>query len=170
MIRKATEEDLLPILNIFNHAIQYTTAIYDYHLHTLEEQNKWYRDKLQGGYPVIVYEEYNEVIGFATYGRFRPQPAYKYTIEHSIYVHPQFQNKGIGKSLLNEIINLAEQLGYASMIGVIDASNIKSIGLHERFNFKQVGIVKKAGYKFKRWLDVVLLQLELKGPEHPVEN
>lgn len=169
MIRTAKEKDLPEILEIFNHAIEFTTAMYDYKTHTLDQRKIWYMDRRDRNLPVIVYEKDGQVVGFASYGSFRPQEAYKYTVEHSVYIHSDYQGIGIGGLLLNEIINLADKQEFASIIGVIDASNERSIILHNKFGFQQVGYLKKAGYKFGTWLDVVLLQKFLTGPQTPKE-
>jgi L-amino acid N-acyltransferase YncA len=170
MIRNATEEDLSRILEIYNHAILNTTAIYDYKPHTIDDRKKWYEDKKKAGYPLIVFEEDNEVVGFAAFGSFRPFPAYKYSIEHSLYVHKDYRNKGIATSLMRELIKISNEMEYAIMVAGIDSQNTTSISLHEKLGFKYCGTVKKAGYKFGRWLDVMFYQLDLIGPKTPVEE
>ena len=170
MIRDANLNDLLDILEIFNDAILHTTAIYNYKAHTIEERIQWYEKKIQDGYPIIVVEENNKVIGFATYGSFRPFPAFKYTIEHSIYIHEKHSNKGIGTMLLKKIIQICDEKGFATMVAGIDGSNDKSIRMHEKLGFKYSGTINKAGYKFGKWLNLVFYQLELKGPNNPIEN
>lgn len=170
MIREATEKDLMDILEIYNDAILNTTAIYDYTPHNFEERVKWYEKKKQDGYPLLVFEENEKVVGFATYGSFRAYPAFKYTIEHSVYVHKDYRNAGIGKILLEELIELANKDEYATMVACIDSLNEGSIKIHEKFGFKYSGTITKAGYKFGKWLDLVFYQLDLKGPEAPVER
>ncbi|WP_099300660.1 GNAT family N-acetyltransferase [Bacillus sp. Marseille-P3800] len=159
MIRKATKEDLQEILTIYNHAILHTTSVYSYEPHTLEMRETWYNQKIEDKFPILVFEEQNHVIGFATYGSFRAWPAYQYSIEHSIYVDPNQRKKGIATQLLTEIIALAKQNGYKTMIAGIDASNEQSIGLHKKFGFTYSGTIEKAGYKFDRWLDLAFYQL-----------
>lgn len=170
MIRDAKEKDISEILEIFNYAIIHTTAIYDYIPHTIEQRERWFRQRKEQGMPVIVYEEDNRILGFGSYGLFRPHPAYKYSVEHSIYVKPDFQNKGIGSKLLKSIIDIADKNGYAMLIGVIDSNNEKSIKLHETHRFIKTGKLNKVGYKFNGWLDVVLMQLELSGPNNPMDG
>lgn len=116
-----------------------------------------------------MFEKDNKVVGFATYGSFRTYPAFKYTIEHSVYVHKDYRNLGIGKILLKELIDAANRDEYATMVACIDSLNDGSIKIHEKFGFKYSGTVTKAGYKFGKWLDLVFYQLDLTGPKHPIE-
>lgn len=169
MIREAMEKDLTEILEIYNEAILNTTAIYAYKAHTIDERKQWYDKKMQEGYPVLVFEESGKVMGFATFGPFRAWPAYKYTIEHSIYVHDKYRNKGIGTALINEIIRISNEREFATIVAGIDEANDKSIKMHEKLGFKYSGTIYKAGYKFGKWLNLVFYQLELKGPKNPVE-
>lgn len=170
MIRAAQEKDLIEILDIYNDAIVNTTAIYDYKPHSIEQRKQWYINKLQNGYPVIVFEKDDKIIGFGAFGPFRPFPAYQYTIEHSVYVHKGYRNLGVGKALLKELISIANNKEFATMVGVIDSENESSIIMHKQFGFTYSGTITKAGYKFGKWLDVVFYQLELKGPKNPVEE
>lgn len=170
MIREANEKDLEDILMIYNEAILNTTAVYTYKPETLKDRKQWYERKVNEGFPILVYEEGNKVRGFATFGTFRAWPAYKYSIEHSIYVDKQYRNKGIASSLMEEIIQLAEEKDYMILVAGIDATNKGSITFHEKFGFEHAGTIKKAGYKFNQWLDLAFYQLELSGPEHPTEE
>ena len=170
MVRQAAEKDLMDILEIYNDAILSTTAIYDYKAHTLEDRIQWYEKKKQDGYPLLVFEENDKVVAFATFGTFRAYPAFKYTIEHSIYVHKDYRNLGIGKILLKELIDIASVDEYATMVACIDSLNENSIKIHEKFGFKYSGTVTKAGFKFGKWLDLVFYQLELTGPKIPLEG
>ncbi|WP_055071404.1 GNAT family N-acetyltransferase [Clostridium massiliamazoniense] len=170
MIREANKKDLEDILEIYNDAIMNTTAIYTYKPETLEEKKQWYEKKKQGGYPLLVFEEDNRVVGFATFGPFRAWPAYKYTIEHSIYVHKDYRNHGIATKLMKEIIKIANEREYATLVAGIDAANEGSIKMHEKMGFKYSGIVTKAGFKFGKWLDLAFYQLNLVGPKVPTEE
>lgn len=169
MIREATEKDLMDILEIYNDAILNTTAIYDYNAHTLDDRIQWYKKKKQDGYPLLVFEENDKVVAFATYGPFRAYPAFKYTIEHSVYVHKDYRSLGIGKTLLKELIDIASVDEYATMVACIDSLNENSIKIHEKFGFKYSGTITKAGFKFGKWLDLALYQLDLTGPKMPLE-
>ncbi|MDR3641837.1 MAG: GNAT family N-acetyltransferase [Humidesulfovibrio sp.] len=170
MIRAAQREDLPAILEIYNEAIRNTTAVYDYTPHTLAQRAAWYEQKLAAGYPLLACAEDAAVVGFATFGPFRAWAAYKYSVEHSLYVHKDHRRKGIGAALLRELLRLAETGGYATMIAGIDASNQGSRLLHEKFGFTEVGVIKRAGFKFGAWLDLCLYQCLLQGPGQPTED
>ena len=167
IIRQATEKDIPAILDIFNEALLNTTAVYAYKKATLKEQREWYQHKNSEGYPVFIGEDAHGVIGYATYGPFRLRPAYKYTIELSVYVDHRFRNHGYGKQLLIKVIEHATQKGYATMIAGIDSTNQASIALHVACGFHYSGTITKAGYKFGKWLDLAFYQLDLKGPSNP---
>jgi L-amino acid N-acyltransferase YncA len=159
------------ILAIFNDAIVHSTALYDYKPRTMEMMAAWFEAKSKGKYPVIgVQGEAGELMGFASYGAFRAWPAYKYTVEHSVYVDARFRRRGIGKRLLKEIIAAAQSQNYHTMVGVIDASNVVSVRLHEAFGFTCCGTIRQAGFKFGRWLDVLFYQLILPTPAEPTDG
>ena len=160
-IRNYKKSDAIAILDIINYNILNATALYDYTIRTLEQQEAILEAKLQSGFPVIVAETNGEVVGFGMYAEFRYREAYKFTVEHSVYVSHNHQGLGIGKLLLTELIQLAKQQGLHTMIGVIDAENQNSIDFHHQFGFKTVGIIKESGFKFNRWLDSVFVQLIL---------
>jgi len=161
-IRPATVADLPAILGIVNHAILNTTAIYDYDARTLQEQQAWFEEKQTSQFPVIVAEHNDKVVAFGTFGAFRIKIGYRFTVEHSVYVADKVIGKGIGKLILQKLIDLAKEQKYHSMIGVIDASNSGSIEFHKKFGFIETGVLKEAGFKFDKWLDVSLMQLLLK--------
>ena len=170
-IKSCTERQLPEILDIFNDAILNSTALYDYKIRTMETMYTWYDDKLAHNYPVIgAFDEHDTLLGFATYGMFRVRPAYKYTVEHSVYVRTDKRGLGIGKILLREIIRKAEEQDFHVMVGVIDASNKVSINLHKNEGFVLTGVMKEVGYKFGKWLDAAFYQLTLKTPFEPKED
>lgn len=159
------------ILVILNDAIVNSTALYDYKPRTPEMMRGWFEAKKKGDYPVVgAVTENAELMGFASYGPFRAWPAYKYTVEHSVYVAAGFRGQGIGKRLLREVIEAARGQDYHVLIGGIDSENIVSIRLHERFGFQLAGTVRQAGFKFGRWLDLAFYQLILETPSRPVEG
>ena len=162
MIRLAHVEDLHNITKIYNDAILNTTAVYSYDPVTLENRQAWFAQKLAKNEPVLVYVKDNEVVGFATYGSFRDWPAYKNTVEHSIYVDPKTRKEGIASKLLTELIKEVDYRGYKIIVAGIDASNEGSIRLHKKFNFVACGTIKSVGYKFDKWLDLAFYQLILK--------
>jgi len=156
------------ILAIFNDAILNSTALYDYKPRTHEMMDAWFEIKAKGKYPVIgVENDSGELMGFGSYGTFRAFPAYKYTVEHSIYVDARFRGQGIGKRLLREIITAAQQQDYHVLVGAIDSSNSVSIRLHQALGFTPCGTIRQAGFKFNCWLDLVFYQLLLPTPAEP---
>jgi len=156
------------ILAIFNDAIVNSTALYDYKPRTKEMMTAWFDAKAKGKFPVIGIEsESGKLMGFASLGTFRAFPAYKYTVEHSVYVDARFRSQGIGKRLLQEIITAAQGQDFHVMVGAIDATNAVSIRLHESFGFTHCGTIRQAGFKFNRWLDLVFYQLILPTPVKP---
>jgi phosphinothricin acetyltransferase len=159
--RQYQKSDAAAILDIINYNILNATALYDYTIRSLEQQESILESKIQSGFPVIVAENNGEVVGFGMYSEFRFREAYKFTVEHSVYVNQTNQGLGIGKLLLTELILLAKKQGLHTMIGVIDAENQNSIDFHHQFGFKTVGIIKESGFKFGRWLDSVFVQLIL---------
>jgi phosphinothricin acetyltransferase len=159
------------ILAIFNDAILNSTALYDYKARTPEMMEAWFAAKQKGNFPVIgVVTPEGDLMGFGSYGTFRAFPAYKYTVEHSIYVHVNFRRRGIGKLLLEEIIFAARQQKYHVLIGAIDSRNAASVELHKRFGFRHVGTLPQVGFKFGRWLDLDLYQLTLETPVQPTDG
>jgi L-amino acid N-acyltransferase YncA len=160
-IRNYQKSDAIAILDIINYNILNATALYDYSIRSLAQQESILESKIQAGFPVIVAENNGVVVGFGMYSEFRFREAYKFTVEHSVYVQQNSQGLGIGKLLLTELIQLAKKQGLHTMIGVIDAENQKSIDFHHQFGFKTVGVIKESGFKFNRWLDSVFVQLIL---------
>ncbi|TAH01232.1 MAG: N-acetyltransferase family protein [Sphingobacteriales bacterium] len=160
-IKQATEADIPALLEIYNHVIVNTTAVYDYEPHTLAMRQQWFATKQQQGFPVFVAEENGEVLGFSSIGPFRAWAAYKHTVENSIYVAAAARGRGIAKLLMPPLIEAARQLKLHTMVAGIDASNEASIALHKKFGFTEVAHFKEVGYKFNRWLDLKFLQLIL---------
>jgi len=159
------------ILAIFNEAIANSTALYDYKPRAPESMAGWFEAKSRGRFPVIgVESESGELMGFASFGSFRAWPAYKYTVEHSVYVDARHRGQGVGRMLLGAIILAAEQQDYHVMVGGIDAANAVSIKLHESLGFKSCGVVRQAGFKFGRWLDLAFYQLILRTPAAPADG
>jgi L-amino acid N-acyltransferase len=159
------------ILEIFNEAIAHSTALYDYKPRTAESMVTWFEAKTRGNYPVIgVEDEHGTLMGFASYAPFRPHAAYKYTVEHSVYVDTRFRGQGAGRALLGAVILAAEKQDYHVMVGGIDAANAVSIKLHESLGFQSCGIVRHAGFKFGRWLDLAFYQLILRTPSTPMDG
>ena len=159
------------ILEIFNDAIAHSTALYDYQSRTPEDMARWFDGKTRGRYPVIgVENDAGDLLGFASYGPFRAWPAYKYTIEHSVYVHRDHWRKGVARELMTRLIAEAERQSYHVMVAGIDAANSPSIALHEQLGFARCGVIHHAGFKFGRWLDLVFYELQLRTPARPVDG
>jgi L-amino acid N-acyltransferase YncA len=160
-IRPANPSDLTGILEIVNHNILHSTALYDYDPKPFDYIETWFAEKQEDNWPIIVALENDTVVGYGTYGPFRFKQGYRFTIEHSVYVAPGQEGKGIGKLLLAELISLAKAGGYHCMIGGIDAHNAGSIAFHKKFGFVETGIIRESGYKFGKWLDLMFMQLIL---------
>jgi len=156
------------MLEIFNDAIVSSTALYDYKARSPESMVGWFRGKETGRYPVIgAVGDSGDLLGFASYGTFRAWPAYKYSIEHSVYVHKAHRGKGIGLALMRQLIAAAKEQQYHCMVGGIDIANAGSIAMHEKLGFKHAGTIRHAGFKFGRWLDLGFWQLLLETPADP---
>jgi len=159
------------ILAIFNDAIVNSTALYDYKPRTMEMMAAWFDAKSKAKYPIIGIEnEAGELLGFGSYGTFRAWPAYKYSVEHSVYVESRFRGRGFGKRVLQEIVAHAQAQGYHILVGAIDAANSVSIRLHESLGFSHCGTIRQAGFKFGRWLDLSFYQLILSTPSEPADG
>jgi L-amino acid N-acyltransferase len=185
-IRLARETDIPGILDIYNDAILNTTALYTYEPFTAAMMQQWFADKQAKNLPVFVASaahtpaETNAqpaagqtaviIAGFASYGPFRPWPAYKYSVEHSIYVNKDFRRQGIAKKLLRILIDKAGASGLHTIVAGIDSANAVSISLHREFGFREVGTLSQVGYKFGRWLDLQFMQLILSNDISPNEN
>jgi phosphinothricin acetyltransferase len=131
----------------------------------------WFQAKAANRFPVIgATDGGSELLGFASYDTFRQRPAYKYTVEHSVYVHRDHRRRGVGRALLEHLIAAARAQQYHVMIGGIDADNAGSIALHTQLGFSHAGTVKQAGFKFGRWLDLAFYQLVLDTPSMPVDG
>ena len=160
-LRPAVEADLPQILEIYNAVILTTTAVYSEKPHTPEMRASWFRERKEAGFPVIAAMQQGVLVGFATYGHFRVWPCYRFTVEHSVYVHKHFRGQGISKLLLNEIIDHARDAGMHALIAGVDSENDISVQLHLKFGFEQVARFKQVGFKFDRWLDLIFLELLL---------
>lgn len=159
------------ILDIFNHAITTSTALYDYQPRPPESMGPWFEAKRRGGFPVIGIEDANgQLLAFGSYGAFRAFPAYKYTVEHSVYVHKDQRGKGLGREIMQALIAAARENNLHALMGAIDATNAGSIALHESLGFRHVGTLPQVGFKFGRWLDLAFYQLLLETPLNPVDG
>jgi len=162
IVRPYQSNDIETIVAILNYYIANSTALYDYELRTFKQQQAIFEEKISKGFPVIVATIEEQVVGFGYYSEFRFREAYKFTVEHSVYVMQNEEGKGIGKTILQYLIDFAKKQKLHTMIAVIDYENQSSIAFHEKFGFTNVGIIKESGFKFNRWLHSVIMQLMLK--------
>lgn len=163
-IRRATKQDAPAIMHIKNHAIVSSTNVYDEESKDLSFYEQWLEDKEKGAWPVFVIcpaDRLNFVSGYASYGTFRNYAAYRYTIENSLYIHPDYQKRGLGKILLRQLLDSAKAEGYHLMVAVIDSENKASCHLHEQFAFQRSGSIEECGHKFGQWLDIVFYTYKL---------
>lgn len=159
------------VLAILNEAIANSTAIYDYKPRSRAQMKDWFAAKASAAYPVLgAVDGAGGLLGFATYGAFRNWPAYKYTVEHSVYVEHTQRGQGIGRILLARLIEHARRDARHVMVGGIDATNEASLALHRAFGFKHAGTIHQAGFKFGRWLDLTFYQLILDSPANPTDG
>lgn len=168
---RCTAAHLPAIKAIYNEAILTSTALYEYEPRTDEVMREWFAQRERDAVPVLGIEwEPGVLAGFATWGPFRPRAAYKYSVEHSVYVDERFRGEGIGRQLMQAIIAAARTSEIHMLIAGIDATNVASVALHSSLGFRCCGTVREAGYKFGRWLDLEFWQLILPTPTHPIEG
>jgi phosphinothricin acetyltransferase len=160
-IRDAGDGDIPAITAITNHAILTTTANWNLTPVTAAQRAAWLEDRRRAGLPVLVAERAGRVIGFGSFGPFRPFEGYIHTVEHGLYVDPAAHRSGAGTALLAALVDRAASLGVHVMVGAIEAGNAASLALHERAGFVRVGLMPEVGRKFDRWLDLVLMQKTL---------
>lgn len=158
-VRQANENDLPAMLELYNHIIVNTTAVWHDEPHTLEMRKEWFAQRKQQGFPVFVAVENEKLLGFSTIGPFRPWPGYRYTVENSVYVAADSRGKGVANLLMPELINAAKELKLHAIVAGIEASNEASIKLHNKFGFVEVAHFKEVGFKFNRWMDLKFLEL-----------
>lgn len=156
-LRDATERDLSAILEITNHAISHSDAIWLETPETPDQRRAWFLARKAAGYPVIVAVDGDDVLGFGSYGPFRAYEGYRRTIEHSVYVSDKARRRGIGAKILDALVDHAASAGYHVMLGAIAASNAPSIALHERNGFTAASPLPQVGLKQGRWLDLVFM-------------
>jgi L-amino acid N-acyltransferase YncA len=164
MVRPSRDEDVEAMLAIYRHHI--ARGVDPDHAHESEpmqpdDLKRRRKNMRKHRLPHLVAEFGGAVVGYAYAVLFRKRPAYRFTLKHSIYVHPDHLHSGIGRALLPALVEACAAAGYRQIIGYIDASNEPSLRLHEAYGFKQVGYLPSVGYKFTRWTDVVMVQRSL---------
>lgn len=161
-VRPSVEADLAAVTAIYAHAVKHGTSSFEITAPDLAEMASRRNDVLAKGLPWLVAQMGSEVVGYAYAGPFRARPAYRFTVEDSIYIHPQSQGKGVGRALLAELVARCECAGARQVLAVIGGSNSQgSIALHRALGFEDCGVLQSVGWKFGRWLDVVMLQRRL---------
>ena len=162
LLRNATDADLVAIQAIYAHWVAHGTGSFELSAPTVGEMSTRRADVLSKGLPYLVFEDEGQVRGYAYANWFRPRPAYRFSVENSVYVHPEARRGGVARLLMAELLTRCEQAGARQMIAVIgDSANTGSIGLHASMGFRHVGIMQSTGWKFDRWLDTVFMQRAL---------
>ncbi|MGY6708026.1 MAG: N-acetyltransferase family protein [Rhizobiaceae bacterium] len=165
IIRPAAAADLVTVTAIYADAVENGTSSYELDPPGLAEMTQRFDALRSAVFPYIVAEERGHIVGYAYAGAFRPRPAYRFAVEDSIYVAPQAQGRGIGRLLLQRLIEECRNLGFRQMLAVIGDARPESgsVRLHERLGFVHAGLIKGTGYKHGRWLDTGFMQLEMNG-------
>jgi L-amino acid N-acyltransferase YncA len=161
-IRPTTVADLPSVIEIYAHEVREGTATFELVPPDLAEMTRRFQTLMDGGFPYLVAELDGSVIGYAYASSYRPRPAYRFTVENSVYLRPAIHRRGIGRQLLERLIAECERRGFRQMIAVIgDSANAASIAVHARCGFQMIGTHPSVGLKFGRWLDTVMMQREL---------
>ncbi len=161
-VRPATEADVPAIREIYNYEILHGTATFDTEPKTLEDRLAWFRELQQSPYCVLAAEVDGETVGWGCLQPYRPRPAYRFTTENSVYVQQDWRGRGIGKAILGRLVAIARENGLRNIVAVIAEGHPDSEALHACYGFEHVGRLRKVGYKFQQWLDVVFMQLTLR--------
>jgi len=159
-LRPAAESDLAAINDIYNYYVLNSTCTYQEQPEQIRARQLWFRNHGRR-HPVIVAVHNKEVVGWGSLSPYHKRAAYRHTVENSVYVHPDWHRRGIGSSLLEDLIRRSRELGHRAIIAAIDSDQTDSIRLHAKYNFQQAGRLRCVGRKFGRWLDVVYMELLL---------
>jgi phosphinothricin acetyltransferase len=160
-IRLATDADLVAINDIYNYYVARSTCTYQLEPEPLDGRRAWFAAHPPEKYPVTVAEIGGQVVGWGALSKFRDRAAYNPTVEASVYIHHDFHRRGIGRALLEDLIERARAIGYHSLLGGASGDQTASLALQESLGFQRIGCFKEVGYKFGRRLDVVFMQLML---------
>lgn len=167
LLRNAIDADLPAIQAIYAHWVTTGTGSFELDPPSVEEMGKRRADVLSRGLPYLVADDGGRVAGYAYANWFRPRPAYRFSVENSVYVHPERRRGGVARLLMAELMTRCEQAGARQMVAVIgDSGNAGSIGLHTSMGFRHIGTLQSTGWKFDRWLDTVFMQRELGVGDH----
>ncbi|MEX1841074.1 GNAT family N-acetyltransferase [Enterobacter cloacae] len=167
IVRHACKEDCAAISEIYNHAVLHTAAIWNDTTVDTDNRIAWFEARTLAGYPVLVSEENGIITGYASFSDWRAFDGFRHTVEHSVYVHPDHQGKGIGRTLMKALIVEARDIGKHVMVAGIEAQNHASIHLHQTLGFVTTGQMPQVGTKFGRWLDLTFMQLQLDERSDP---
>lgn len=161
-LRDATEQDAAALAEIYNYAVQHTTAIWNESCVDAPNRAAWVLARQEAGFPVLVAVSAQKgVVGYASYGPWRLFDGYRYTVEHSVYVKPTCHKQGVGCALMHALIERARAAGLHVMVAGIEAGNVASRQLHSKLGFEEAGVMKEVGTKFGRWLDLSFMTLKL---------
>ncbi|MFF7707685.1 GNAT family N-acetyltransferase [Pseudomonas sp. NPDC007930] len=161
-LRDATAADLPAIRDIYNDAVRNTTAIWNEQPANLANRQAWFDARASQGYPILVaVNAAGQVLGYASYGDWRPFEGFRHSVEHSVYIHPEQRGQGLGARLMQALIERARDGGKHVMVAAIESGNSASITLHQRLGFATTGQMPQVGIKFGRWLDLTFMQLIL---------
>ena len=162
LIRPSLDADLSFITALYGQHVLHSTGTFETHPPSTDEMAQRRADVLGKGLPYLVVEHEGEVGGFAYGNWFKPRPAYRYSVENSIYLAPGLQGKSLGRALLAELLAVCELAGIRKVMAIVgDSANAASIGLHEALGFTQVGKIDACGWKLGAWRDIVILQKSL---------
>jgi L-amino acid N-acyltransferase YncA len=164
LIRPSSDDDLPAITAIYGHHVLHGTGSFETEPPSLADMTARRADVLAKGLPYLVVEQDGKIAGFAYGNWFKPRPAYRYSVEDSIYMAPDLQRRGLGRALLAELLAQFEAVGIRKVMAIVgDSANTGSVGIHLAFGFKQVGVVESCGWKFGAWRDIVIMQKAI-GP------
>ena len=164
-LRPAVRSDCPGIVAIYNEAVVNSTASYDYEPQRLAQREAWFTDHQRGGYPMFVaVDEAGRIVGWSALSRYHGRVGFRFTVENAVYVAADQRGRGIGRLLLERLLESAKERGYHAVIAAIDGENQASLELHRKFGFEVVGRFRRVGYKFNRWLDVIYMELLLPEP------
>ncbi|MFD1710923.1 N-acetyltransferase [Ottowia sp. GY511] len=160
LIRPSTDQDVAAVTAIYTHHVLHGTGTFETEPPTEADMAQRRQDVLARQLPWLVAEDaQRQVVGFAYCNWFKPRAAYRFSAEDSIYLHPDVQTRGLGRAMLSELERAAQAAGVRKLIAVIgDSANTGSVGLHRAMGFADVGTISACGWKFNRWLDIVLME------------
>jgi L-amino acid N-acyltransferase len=161
ILRECAAADLPAMRAIYNDIVRLSDAVFTESERSPQEFEDWWRTRVRADLPVVVAVEDGEIVGYASYGPFRPWPGYRRTVEHSVYVRADRRRAGHGQALLAELVRRARDAGSHVMVAGVDGANSASLALHEAHGFRHAGRLHEVAVKHGRWLDLVFLELAL---------